>query len=102
MGRAKANLFIARPLGPWEGSKGQISFTLSIMIFISNCVCVLTNKGYKTYQTDFHSIAWVMPQGWDFGALGVPMHGVQYFFFKHGLLAYKIDGENRMQIKLSS
>ena len=39
-----------------------------------------------------------MPQGWDFGALGVPMGS---FFFKHGHVAYQIDGDyeqNRMQV----
>ena len=42
---------------PGEGSKGQISFksiTKSISkIYIPNCVCVLTNERYKTYQTGF-------------------------------------------------
>ena len=37
-----------------------------------NFVCVLTNERYKTYQMGFHSVAWVMPQGWDILALGVP------------------------------
>ena len=33
-------------------------------------MCVLTDQRYKTYQTGFCSDAWVMPQGWDFGATG--------------------------------
>ena len=44
----------------------------SSKIFIPNFVCVLTNERYKTYQMGFYSIAWVMAQGWDFGALGCP------------------------------
>ena len=33
-------------------------------------MCVLTNERYNTYQTDFYSVAWVMPYGWDLGCLG--------------------------------
>ena len=50
---------------------------------------------------DFNSVPWVMPQGWDFGALGVP-RGSKNFFFKHGHVAYQINGgdeQNRMQQK---
>ena len=63
-------------------------------------MCVLTNEKYKTYQTGFHSVAWVMPQWWDFGALGVP-RGVKKKF-KLGHVAYQIDRDdeqNRMQVK---
>ena len=53
---------------------------------------------------DFHSVAWVMPQGLDLGALGVP-RGSKKVLFKHGHVAYQIDGDdeqNRMQVKFSS
>ena len=43
-----------------------------------------------------------MPQGSDFGALVVPRG---YFFFKHGHVAYQIDGDdeqNKMQVKFLS
>ena len=88
--------FLAPP--PGALGRGQkvnyhlISITKSISkIFIPNFVCVLTNERYKTYQTVFfYSVAWVMPQGWDFGALGVPRGSI--FFFKHGQVAYHIDG----------
>ena len=43
-----------------------------------------------------------MPQGSDFGALGVPSGSL---FSKHGHVAYQIDGDdeqNRMQVKCSS
>ena len=46
-----------------------------------------------------------MPQGWDFGALGVP-RGVKFFFFqKHGHVAYQIDRDDKqskMQVTFSS
>ena len=45
-----------------------------------------------------------MPQGSDFGALGVP-RGSNNFFFKHGHVAYQIDGDdeqNKIQVTFSS
>ena len=63
-------------------------------------MCVLTNKRYIHITQDY-SVAWVMPQGRDFGALGVPK-GSKIYFFKHGHLAYQIEGDdeqNRMQVK---
>ena len=73
-------------------------------ILIPNCVCVLTNERYKHIRRDFYSVAWVMPQGSDFGALGVP-RGSNIFFFKHGHVAYQIDEDdeqNKMQVTISS
>ena len=57
-------------------------------------------KGTKHIRWDFHSVALVMSQGWDFGALGV-----SFFLFKRGHAAYQIDGDdeqNRMQVKFPS
>ena len=49
-----------------------ISITKSISkIFIPNFVFVLTNENTKHIRQDFNSVAWVMPQGSEFGALGV-------------------------------
>ena len=65
---------------------------------------VKSHKDTKRIRLDFHSVTWVMPQWWDFGALGVP-RGPKKFFFKHGHVAYQIDGDdkqNRMQVKFSS
>ena len=62
-------------------------------------------KDTKHIRQDFHSAAWVMPQRWNFGALGVPRGGGGNFFFKHGHVACQIDGDdeqNRMQVKFSS
>ena len=61
-------------------------------------------KDTKQIRRGFYSVAWVMPKGWDFGALGVP-RGSNLFFFKHGHVAYQIDGndkQNRMQVTFSS
>ena len=60
-------------------------------------------KDTKHIRWDFHSLAWVIPQGRDFGALERP-GGQKSFYFKHGQLAYQIDGDdeqNRMQVKFS-
>ena len=61
-------------------------------------------KDTKLIRQDFHSVPWVMPQGWDFGAMGVP-RGSKIFFFKHGHVVYQIDWDgmqNRLQVKFSS
>ena len=78
MGRATGTFFYPVPWGPGALGRGQkvkyhlISITKSISkIFIPNFVFVLTNERYKTYETGFNSVAWVMPQGSDLGALGV-------------------------------
>ena len=59
-------------------------------------------KDKKHIRRDFNSVAWVIPQGSDFGALGC--RGVN-FFSKHGHVAYQIDGDDeqdRIQVKFSS
>ena len=61
-------------------------------------------KDTKHVRLDIYSVAWVMPQGWDFGALGVP-RGSSKIFFKQGRVAYQIDGDdeqNKMQVTFSS
>ena len=58
-------------------------------------------KDTKHIRRNFQSVAWIMPQGSDFGAQGVQ----KIFFFKHGHVAYQIDRDdeqNRIQVKLSS
>ena len=84
-GECNVKLFLGfAPWGPGEGSKGQISFNSVSKsfskIFIPSFVCVLTNERYKIYiRPDFHSVAWVMPQGWNFGTLGVPRGSIIFF-----------------------
>ena len=49
-------------------------------IFMPNYVCVVQMKDTKHIRRDFHSVTLVMPQGWDFGALGVPRGSTNIFF----------------------
>ena len=66
-------------------------------------MCVLTNEGYKTYQTEFLFCCQGHAQGMGFWGAGVPRESI--FFFKHGHVAYQIDGgdeQNIMQVKFSS
>ena len=77
MGRVTAILFCPAPWGPGEGSKGQISFYFNYKVnfkdFLYQTLCVFSQmKDTKYIRRDFHSVARVMPQGWDFGMLGVP------------------------------
>ena len=61
-------------------------------------------KDTKYMRRDFNSVSWVMPQVSDFGEQGV-QRGSIFFFYKHGHVAYQIDGndeQNRMQVKFSS
>ena len=73
-------------------------------IFIPNSVCVLTNEIYKTYQTGFLFCRLGQAPGvglWGTGGT----QGVKHFFFKHGHVAYQIDGDdeqNKMQVTFSS
>ena len=60
-------------------------------------------KDTKHIRREFHSVAWIMPQGWDLGRCGCP-GGQKIYFFKHGHVVYQIDGDdeqNRMQVKFS-
>ena len=56
-GARNVYFFGSAPLGPGEGSKGQISFNFNYKVnfknFIPNFVCVLTNERYKTHQMGF-------------------------------------------------
>ena len=77
-GACNVKLFLTPPPGALRrGQKVKyhlISITKSISkIFLPKFVCVLTNeRDTKHIRRDCHSVPWVMPQGWDFGALGVP------------------------------
>ena len=75
-------------------------------IFIPNFVCVLTNERYNTYQTGFLFCRLGHAPGvglWGTG--GRYQGGVKQFFFKHGHVAYQIDGDdeqNKMKVTFSS
>ena len=78
-------------------------------------LCVFSQmKDTKHIRRDFHSVAWVMPQGWNFGVLGMPK-GSKFYFFRtwscgislicHMTMFEKIfdgdDEQNRTQLKFS-
>ena len=68
-------------------------------ICIPNFVFVLRNERHKTYQTGMGHAPGVGLWG-----TGVP-RGSNNFFFKHGHVAYQIDGDdeqNKMQVQFSS
>ena len=100
-------------LAPHPGALGRgqkvkyhlISITKSISkIFIPNFVCVLTNERYKTYQTGF--LLYRLGHAAGLGLRGTGgAQGSKNNFFKHGHVAYQIDGDdkqNRMQVKFLS
>ena len=92
MGRATSNFFWPRPLGSGEGSKDQISFKFNYKVhlkdFFYQTLCVFSQrKDTKHIRRDFHSDPWVMPQGWDFGALW-GAKGVKIFFFSNMVMWY--------------
>ena len=77
------NVFGPHPLGPWGGAKRSNIKSQSqsqFQRFSNQTLCVFSQmKDIKHIRQDFHSVAWVMPQGWD---LGVPWgFGVRNCFF---------------------
>ena len=92
------------PLGPWGGVKRSniIKFQLHSQFqrFLYQTLCVFSQmKDTKHIRGGFHSVPWVMPQGWDFGALRVPRGSKKKF--KQGHVVYQIKGDdeqNRMQV----
>ena len=77
MAHVTAQFFGPRPLGPWGRAKRSniIEFHLQSQFqrFLIQTFCVYSKmKNIEHIRRDFHSAAWVMPQGWDFGIpLGV-------------------------------
>ena len=74
-------------------------------IFIPNFVCVLTNERYKAYQTGFLFCRLGHAPGLGLSGTGGTQGVKQFFFFKHGHVAYQIDGDdeqNKMHITFSS
>ena len=68
-------------------------------------MCVLTNKRYKTYQTGFSFSCLGHAPGVGIRGAGGAQGVNKFIFFKHGHVAYQIDGDdeqNRMQVKFSS
>ena len=80
------NFFGSHPLGPWGGAKRsniiKSQSQSQFQRFLNQTLCVFSQlKDLKHIRRDFHSVAWVMPQGWD---LGVPwgVGGPKTFFPK--------------------
>ena len=79
----RQNFFNPHPLGPWGGAKRsniiKSQSQSQLQRFLSQTLCVFSQlKDLKYIRGDFHSVAWVMPQGRD---LGVPWGlGVQKLF----------------------
>ena len=77
------------PWGPGEGPKGQISLNIikfqlqsQFQRFLNQTLCVFSHmKDIKHIRRDFHSAAWVMPQGSDSGYRG-GFGGSKNFFFR--------------------
>ena len=66
------NFFGPHPLGPWGGAKRsniiKSQSQSQFQRFFNQTLCVISKlKDMKHIRRDFHSVAWVMPQGWDFG-----------------------------------
>ena len=73
------------------------------MISIPNFVCVLKNERYNIYQTGFLFCRPGHAPGVGLGHWGYP--GGQTIFFKHGHVAYQIDGDdeqNKIKVTYSS
>ena len=86
----RQSFFGSAPCGPGEGSKGQISFNYNYKVnfkyFYTKTLCVFSQmKDTKHIRRDFHSVAWVMPQGRDFGALVVPRGSFFFQTWSYGL-----------------
>ena len=91
------NFLSPHPLGPWGGAKRsniiKSQSQSQFQRFLNQTVCIFSQlKDIKHIRRNFHSVAWVMPQGWDLGGtvggwgyrggLGgtVGVWGVQNFF----------------------
>ena len=48
-------------------------------------MCVLTKLNFKQIEQNFHSVPWVMPQGWDLGVLGVKFLAKGFVMAPHWL-----------------
>ena len=72
MAHATAHFFGPHPLGPWGGAKRsniiKSQSQSQFQRFLNQTLYVFSQmKDIKHIRQDFHSVASVMPQGWDFG-----------------------------------
>ena len=71
-------------LGPWGGVKRSniinFNYKVNFKDFLYQTLCVFSQmKDTKHIRRDIHSVAWVMPQGWDL-ALGCSGGQKKIFF----------------------
>ena len=91
-------------------SKGQISLNFNYHVnfkdFLHQTLCVFSQKkDTKTYQTGFSFWRLGHAPGVGLGGTGGAQGVKKNFLFKHGHVAYQIDGDveqNRIQVKFSS
>ena len=81
-----AHFFLAPPtgaLGRAKRSNIKFQFLSQFQIFLNQTLCVFSQmKDIKHIRWDFHSVAWVMPQGPDLrGYKGREGEGVKKYFF---------------------
>ena len=98
---------LAPPPGALGGQRSNIIlFQLQSQFqrLLYQTLCVFSQiKDTKHIRRDLHHVGWVMPQGWDFGALGYPGGGGQKKLY-YGHVVYQIDGydeQNRMKVMFS-
>ena len=80
------NFLGPNPLGPWGGAKRsniiKSQSQSQFQRFLNQTLCVFSQlRDIKHIRRDFHSVAWVMPQGWDLGYRG-GLGGPKTFFPK--------------------
>ena len=68
MAHALAPFFGTRPMGPWGGAKRSNIIKSEVQSqfqrFLKQTLCILSQmKDIYHIRRDFHSAAWVMPQG---------------------------------------
>ena len=69
-GARNGTIFWPRPLGPWEWAKRsnfvKCKLQGQFQRFLNQTLRVFSQlKDIKHIRRDFHSVAWVRPQGWD-------------------------------------
>ena len=94
-GACNGIFFGPAPWGPGEGQKVKyhlISLQSQFQRCLCQTLCVFSQmKDTKHIRRDFYSVAFVMPQGWDFGALGC-QGGQQTFFSNMVMWHIKLTG----------
>ena len=73
-GACNSKNFLALPPGALgRGQKVKYHLQSQFQRFLYQTLFLFSQmKDTKHSRQDFNSVAWVMPQGWDLGALGVP------------------------------